>query len=279
MRTLPLVAEQTPHDKFQHRKSSIPNFGTSDYSGQSVENRIPQLRNATAFWPCRNQQRKISASGDMQSAGDTRLPPGKFPPFFQNRDMSVPRPVTLFGLLLTAVCGCGPEAQVRQYVAKPDPGQEQKILTTELIRGRFQKGGGSATASVPFRWLVPQNWTAAAQDQFSQFAWTSGPGQSVRITVTGLPGSAGIEPQFVRWGGQINLDTSDPAALLKKVEELSLGGAQGQWIELKGPSDTILGMIVPHGEMLWVVKLKGENSAAAEVRASFRQFCESWQAG
>jgi hypothetical protein len=38
-------------------------------------------------------------------------------------------------------------------------------------------------------------------------------------------------------------------------------------------------MIVPHGEMLWVVKLKGENSAAAEVRASFRQFCESWQAG
>lgn len=199
--------------------------------------------------------------------------------FFQNRDMSVPRPVTLFGLLLTAVCGCGPEAQVRQYVAKPDPGQEQKILTTELIRGRFQKGGGSATASVPFRWLVPQSWTAAAQDQFSQFAWTSGPGQSVRITVTGLPGSAGIEPQFVRWGGQINLDTSDPAALLKKVEELSLGGAQGQWIELKGPSDTILGMIVPHGEMLWVVKLKGENSAAAEVRASFRQFCESWQAG
>jgi hypothetical protein len=122
---------------------------------------------------------------------------------------------------------------------------------------------------VPFRWVVPQSWTAAAQDQFSQFAWTSGRGESVRITVTGLPGSAGIEPQFVRWGGQINLDTSDPAALLKKVEELSLGGAQGQWIELKGPSDTILGMIVPHGDMLWVVKLKGENSAAAKGSSIF----------
>jgi|GEM_PF-2177736 len=209
----------------------------------------------------------------------TLPPPLKIPAFFQNRDMSVPRPVILFGLLLTAVFGCGPESQVRQYVAKPDPGQEQKILTTELIRGRFQKGGGSAKANIPFRWVVPQSWTAAAQDQFSQFAWNSGPGQSVRITVTGLPGTAGIGAQFVRWGGQIDLDTSDPAALLKKVEELSLGGAQGQWIELKGPSDTILGMIVPHGDMLWVVKLKGENSAAAEVRASFRQFCESWQAG
>jgi hypothetical protein len=175
------------------------------------------------------------------------------------------------------VCGCGPEAEVRRYTAKPDPGQEQRILTTDLIRSRFQKQGD--TASVPFRWQVPATWTAAAQDQFSQFAWSSGPGQSVRITVTGLPGTAGIEPQFVRWGGQINLDTSDPAALLKQVEELSLGGAKGQWIELKGPVDTILGMIVPHGEMLWVVKLKGENAAAAEVRASFRQFCESWQSG
>jgi hypothetical protein len=191
--------------------------------------------------------------------------------------MSAPRSIFLLGLVLTAVCGCGPEEEVRRYVAKPDPGQEQKILTTELIRGRFQKR--EASTSVPFRWVVPSNWTAAAQDQFSQFAWNSGPGQSVRITVTGLPGSAGIEPQFVRWGGQINLDTSDPAVLLKQVEELSLKGAQGQWIELKGPSDTILGMIVPHGDMLWVVKLKGENSAAAEVRDSFRQFCESWQAG
>lgn len=192
--------------------------------------------------------------------------------------MSARRRFFLPGLMLLAICGCGPDAEVRRYEAKPDPGQEQKILTTELIRGRFQKKGGSA-ASVPFRWVVPAGWATAAQDQFSQFAWTSGPGQSVRITVTGLPGSAGIEPQFVRWGGQIDLDTSDPAALLKQVEELALGGARAQWIELKGPADTILGMIVPHGDMLWVVKLKGENAAAAQVRASFRQFCESWQAG
>jgi len=185
--------------------------------------------------------------------------------------------ILLFGLMLTAICGCGPDAQVRRYEATPDPGQGQKILTTDLIRGRFQKGGSAA--SVPFRWVVPQSWTAAAQDQFSQFAWTTGPAQSVRITVTGLPGTAGIEPQFVRWGGQINLDTSDPAALMKQVEQLPLRGAQGQWIELRGPADTILGMIVSHNEMLWVVKLKGENAAAAEVRASFRQFCESWQAG
>ena len=191
--------------------------------------------------------------------------------------MSARRFFSLSGLMLTAICGCGPDAEVRRYEAKPDPGQEQKILTTDLIRGRFQKSG--STASVPFRWVVPRSWTAAAQDQFSQFAWTSGPGQSVRITVTGLPGTAGIEPQFVRWGGQINLDTSDPAALMKQVQELPLQGARGQWIELRGPADTILGMIVPHGGMLWVVKLKGENTAAAEVRASFRQFCESWQAG
>jgi hypothetical protein len=187
----------------------------------------------------------------------------------------------LTGLLLAAVSGCAKEPEIQQYSAEPYKGQETRVLTTELIRGRFrsQSQNPAAETTVPFRWTVPTDWKTASQDQFSQFAWNAGPGNAARITVTGLPGTAGVEPQFVRWGGQIQLDTSDPAALLKNVQELPLGSIKAQWIELTGPSETILGMIVPHSDMLWVVKLKAENSAAAQVRDSFRKFCESWQAG
>lgn len=194
--------------------------------------------------------------------------------------MHYPRSLLITGLLLTAACGCGSNAKVQQYAAKPDKGSEQNVLTTDLLRSRFQSNSATANApSVPFRWTVPKGWQTAKQDQFSQFAWTAGPNEAARITVTGLPGTAGIEPQFVRWGGQIKLDTSDPAALLQHVQEIPLGTLKAQWIELVGPSETILGMIVPHDDQLWVVKLKADNTVAAQVRDSFRKFCESWQAG
>jgi hypothetical protein len=196
--------------------------------------------------------------------------------------MPKPRKLLITGLLFTAACGCGPDAKVQQYVARPDKGSEQKVLTSDLLRSRFKSNSANAntnTASVPFRWTVPKDWQTASQDQFSQFAWNAGPNDAARITVTGLPGTAGIEPQFVRWGGQIKLDTSDPAALLQHVQEIPLGTVKAQWIELVGPSETILGMIVPYGDQLWVVKLKAENTAAAQVRESFRKFCESWQVG
>ena len=194
--------------------------------------------------------------------------------------MPQPRQLLITGLLLSAACGCGPDAQIKQYAAQPDKGSEQKILTSDLLRSRFQsKNTAASSPTIPFRWIVPEDWQTAKQDQFSQFAWTAGPNQAARITVTGLPGTAGIEPQFVRWGGQIQLDTSDPAALLQHVQEIPLGTIKAQWIELVGPSETILGMIVPHNDQLWVVKLKAENPAAAQVRDSFRKFCESWQAG
>ena len=69
------------------------------------------------------------------------------------------------------------------------------------------------------------------------------------------------------------------SALMQLVQNVSLGDINGQWIELVGPSETILGMIVPHNDSLWVVKLRAEKSVAEELKKDFRGFCESWKSG
>ena len=87
--------------------------------------------------------------------------------------------------------------------------------------------------------------------------------------------TAGVEPQFVRWRGQLQLPETDPAEMMKDVETLTLKGLTGQWIEIKSDTETILGMIASYKDKLWVFKYRSSNSTAEVQRAAFRSFCES----
>ena len=168
-------------------------------------------------------------------------------------------------LLLLTSSGCGSSSDIREYeVARED----EKVLTSDLLRDQFE--------AVPFRWEVPKDWVAAQNDQFSAFAWTAGPSDaSARITVSDLPGTAGVEPQFVRWRGQLQLPETDPAEMMKDVETLTLKGLTGQWIAIQSETETILGMIASYKDKLWVFKYRSSNSVAEVQRAGFRSFCES----
>ncbi len=175
-------------------------------------------------------------------------------------------------LTIVALCGlagCTDDVGIREYSVQ---GDNKKIFTSDELRSEFQ--------AIPFRWTIPQSWKTAQNDQFSKMAWSAGPADTpARITISDLGAQAGIAPQFGRWAGQINFPNNDPAALMQLVENVSLGDMAGQWIELAGPSETILGMIVPYNDKLWVVKLRAEKSVAEELKKDFRGFCESWKSG
>jgi len=170
---------------------------------------------------------------------------------------------------LGGLAGCADNTDIREYSVQ---GDGSKIYTSDVLRSEFQP--------VPFRWEVPKSWKTAQNDQFSKMAWSAGPDDTpARITISDLAAQAGIAPQFGRWAGQINYPNNDPAALMQLVQNISLGDMSGQWIELAGPSETILGMIVPFEDKLWVVKLRAEKSVAEELMKDFRSFCESWKSG
>lgn len=168
-------------------------------------------------------------------------------------------------IFLVCLSGCEPGSAVREYEVDREPGT---VLLSDVLRDQFE--------AVPFRWTVPREWQAADNDQFSTMAWKAGPADaSARITVSGLPGTAGVEPQFVRWRGQLQLPEIDPAELMKSVETITMKGLTGQWIEIKGESESILGMIVSYKDKLWILKYRSANSTAADQRDAFRGFCES----
>ncbi len=173
--------------------------------------------------------------------------------------------ITAIILLIATAPGCESNSVVREYEVDRE---QERVLTSDLLRDQFE--------AVPFVWKVPSDWTIAENDQFSAFAWTStAAGATARITVSDLPTAAGIEPQFMRWRGQLQLPESDPADVMNSVETLLLKGLSCQWIEINGETETILGMIAPYKDKLWIFKFRSANSTAKEKRQAFREFCES----
>ena len=170
-------------------------------------------------------------------------------------------------LLLLTHAGCNKSSGVLQYDVDRE---SEKVLTTDLLRDQFDP--------IPFRWKVPAEWAEAENDQFSAMAWTAGPkSDPARITVSGLSAASGVEAQIVRWRGQLQLPEMAVSEVMKSVEDVMLQGATGKWCAFANDTESILGMIVPHQDKLWIIKYRSGNDTAAKERDVFRSFCESLQ--
>jgi hypothetical protein len=171
----------------------------------------------------------------------------------------------LCALLLLIQVGCTRNSGIVQYEVDRE---SDKVMSTDLLRNQFDP--------IPFRWKVPAEWTEAENDQFSAIAWTVGPkSDPARITVSGLSAASGLEAQIIRWRGQLKLPETATDEVMKSVEDVTLQGATGKWCEFKNETESILGMIVPHEDKLWIIKFRGGNATAEKVRDAFRGFCES----
>lgn len=179
----------------------------------------------------------------------------------------VPRCAVLGGLIFA--CGCY-KPEIRQYTVKSEA---RTKITTEDLRSEFPP--------IPFRWSVPAEWRIAANDEFSKVAWSAGPTDPLleaRITLSPLSSSAAsLNAQLARWSDQIDLGITDPAELRKYTEKINVTGASGVWVELQGPSETILGVIIQTPEKIWIFKFRSCLETAKKYRESFRTFAESLQ--
>jgi hypothetical protein len=170
----------------------------------------------------------------------------------------------LLTALLPGICGCGNSSDIREYVVERE---NEKVFTSDLLRSEF--------ATIPLNWKVPASWQTADNDQFSTMAWETGPkGKEARITVSALPAAAGVPPQIIRWRRQIGLSTEgvDP---MQDAETITLQNDPATYVDMAGDTDTILGMILPHEDKLWIFKLKAPNAVADKARDDFRGYCES----
>lgn len=168
-------------------------------------------------------------------------------------------------LTLLLLAGCQGTEDSREYVV---PIENEKIYTSDLLKDQF--------GAIPFEWKAPDTWVIADNDQFSKIAWQVGPkGDEARITLSDLPIAAGLVPQLTRWRGQINVETDPEGDPMAGTESMKLTGGSATYVDFKGPEATILGLLVPQGNKLWIFKFRGNNEVAEQQRKQFREFCES----
>lgn len=119
-------------------------------------------------------------------------------------------------------------------------------------------------------YAAPGEWTAQPPRQFQTALWTVSQGdQKLEVSVSRSGGSQ--EMNLARWRGQVGLDPAadSPAAAI------SVGGAAASRVELSGAEQTIVGVIVPQGQMSWFFKMMGPPALVEQERARFDAFVDS----
>jgi len=146
-------------------------------------------------------------------------------------------------------------------------------------------GAGGAAAGLPrLSYTKPEGWSPG-ELEISRMGITivrqaafdfRGENESGEVTVTAMP----VGPRFLlnnvnRWRRQVALEAVDSDSLDDLFEPIALDTIKGRYLELVGPSNTILGTIVESGGMTWFFKLSAPNRLADRSRGDFKSFVNS----
>lgn len=167
--------------------------------------------------------------------------------------------------LCLGTTGCGSDSEIADYVVNRElePG-----LSSELLRSQFPP--------IPFRWEVPDSWSVAANDQFSQRAWNVGPpGDQGRVTLGKFPASSGIPAQVLRWRRQLGLEAAGMDEAMENVSPVETKNQSGSWVSVDGRRETIRAMILTIGSDFWIFRYRSSLETAKQAADGFRAFCES----
>lgn len=78
-----------------------------------------------------------------------------------------------------------------------------------------------------------------------------------------------------RWRQQVGLQPVTAEALQKEIKPIDVSGHSGDYVELVGEKDTILGVMVKKGKSAWFFKLQGPTALAGREKQHFEEFVKS----
>lgn len=137
------------------------------------------------------------------------------------------------------------------------------------------KGGSS---SDEFTYTTPAGWKPGPTGEFRKVSFIlTGEGSSkAEVTVSSLAAAgSGLLPNINRWRGQVKLPEVDQGTLDKALVPVIISGKDGQFVELVGEKETILGAVVLVGEQGWFFKMRGDNALSAKEKDNFLSFVKS----
>jgi len=184
---------------------------------------------------------------------------------FPQKHLPAPYAKMIAGVLLLVTAGCSDTAPIRAYTVEAE---QPQLRTSDVLRREF--------GTLPFDWKVPGSWQLADNDRFSKVAWqVGGKLDGARITVSEVSMGMGVVSQITRWRGQVGITLPPEENPMKDTEQMKVDGRPATYMSFHGPKGSILGLMLPIDNALWVVKLRGETETAKDQESAFRTFCES----
>ena len=140
-------------------------------------------------------------------------------------------------------------------------------------------GAGSPTSIPEMSFEVPEGWVSGSLKPFRKISWDiNHDGKSAEFYVSSLAaGGSEIGPNVNRWRGQAGLGNLSDKELSDTVEDISIGGKQGGFVEIAGTKQSIIGAIVVNGDTGWFFKLVGDPDVVSHEKDNVRAFLKSVQ--
>lgn len=130
--------------------------------------------------------------------------------------------------------------------------------------------GGEESASKQ-SWPVPASWQQQAPGMMQDAKFAAAGGKAI-ITVSQAGGA--MIPNIQRWRGQLQMPAVSDAEAEKSSSPLDLGHAKATLVDLTGPSQRMIVVVVPKGQMSVFYKLMGEPSAVAAEKDALIEFAK-----
>lgn len=134
-----------------------------------------------------------------------------------------------------------------------------------------------AAGAAAFEFSTPKGWTAGRGSSMRKASLAVVEGNTeADISVFAFPADANdLLSNVNRWRGQVGLNEITADELQKNAKKIEVSGHTGEYVELLGEKDTILGVMVKKGDTAWFFKLQGPTILAAREKAKFEEFVKS----
>lgn len=127
-----------------------------------------------------------------------------------------------------------------------------------------------------FDYETPSGWRAGRAGGMRKAAFEVGQGdQKAEITVIALVAGQSVLANVNRWRGQVGLENIDQAQLQQQMQELPVDGQASPFVQIYGPQESILAVLVEHGGQTWFIRLKGPTELARREKDNFEKFVRS----
>ncbi|MCY2993826.1 MAG: hypothetical protein NTY19_39015 [Planctomycetota bacterium] len=171
---------------------------------------------------------------------------------------------------------------------------EGSVVTLVDLIGRLQSGGTKTAAAT----AIPAESSAPSLSSQTPAGWKPGErfvsrggitlrheaayeitdgDRRVEVTVDRLPGQMPLLQNINRWRGQIKLAPLDEKELAQQLRKLEIGDLSADYVELVGPTQSVLGAVLVRGGEGWYVKLTGDPELTQREKQNFESFVKSFK--